>query len=196
MLAALTALLAIQFAVLGSYLVLFLQHGMGESELTTGLVLAVAGIFTPLLSLRTGRFTDRHGPRGLVVGGLALATAGLLWLGLVAPLNDLLPLVPGLLTFSLSLPAVFTPGQRGGVRRDTGASARSRQWSGHGGAAARRVARRGRARSRAGRRARFGPRAVGHGRRRLPRGHARSGCGHGCCRRGRERGFPRQRPKG
>ncbi|MCI2418530.1 MFS transporter [Saccharopolyspora sp. K220] len=115
LLAALTALFAIQFAVLGTsvYLVIFLQHGMGERALTAGLVLALSGMFTPLLSLSTGRFTDRHGPRGLVLGGLALATAGLIWVGLAAPHRELWLLIPGLLAFSLSRPAVFTPASAG-----------------------------------------------------------------------------------
>ena len=115
LLAALVALFAIQFAVLGNavYLVLFLQHGMGESALTAGLVLAVAGVFTPLLSLTTGRLSDWYGPWKLVVGGLVLATAGLCWLGLVAPRGEVLLLVAGLLAFSLSRPAVFTPASSG-----------------------------------------------------------------------------------
>ncbi|EQD87554.1 EmrB/QacA subfamily drug resistance transporter [Saccharopolyspora erythraea NRRL 2338] len=113
--ASLVALFAIQFAVLGNavYLVLFLQHGLGESAFTAGLVLALAGIFTPLLSLTTGTLTDRHGPWKLVVGGLVLATAGLCWLGMLAPRAGLLALVPGLLAFSLSRPAVFTPASTG-----------------------------------------------------------------------------------
>lgn len=115
MLASLVALLAIQFAVLANsvYLVLFLQHGLGERALTAGAVLALAGIFTPLLSIRTGQFTDRYGPRKLIVGGLFLATAGLGWLAVVAPRYELLLLVPGLLMFGLARPAVFTPASAG-----------------------------------------------------------------------------------
>ncbi|QUH05976.1 MFS transporter [Saccharopolyspora erythraea] len=115
LLASLVALFAIQFAVLGNavYLVLFLQHGLGESAFTAGLVLALAGVFTPLLSLTTGQLTDRRGPWKLVVGGLVLATAGLCWVGMLAPRAGLLVLVPGLLAFSLSRPAVFTPASTG-----------------------------------------------------------------------------------
>lgn len=115
LLASLAALFAIQFAVLGTtvYLVLFLQHGLGERAFVAGLVLALAGVFTPLLSVPAGRLTDRRGPRPLVVGGLVLATAGLVWLGSVAPLRGLLVLLPGLLLFGLSRPAVFTPASAG-----------------------------------------------------------------------------------
>jgi MFS family permease len=49
----------------------------------------------------------------LVLGGLVLATAGLLWIGLAAPHSELLLLIPGLLAFSLSRPAVFTPASAG-----------------------------------------------------------------------------------
>jgi predicted MFS family arabinose efflux permease len=82
----LTALLAIQFAVLGTsaYLVLFLHHGLGSSLMTAGLVLALTGTFTPLLSTRAGALADRWGPRTLVLPGLVLACAGLAWTGMTA----------------------------------------------------------------------------------------------------------------
>lgn len=113
--ASLVALFAIQFVVLGTSvcLVLFLQHGLGESAFTAGLVLALAGVFTPLLSPLTGRIADRRGPRTLVVTGLVLATTGLLWIGLAASTRNVALLVPGLLVFSLSRPAVFTPASVG-----------------------------------------------------------------------------------
>lgn len=109
--AALVALFTIQFAVLGTsvYLMLFLQHGMGETATIAGLVLALAGVFTPLLSIATGHRTDRHGPRALMTGGLVLAGCGLGWVGFVAHRHELALLIPGLLAFSLARPAVFTP---------------------------------------------------------------------------------------
>lgn len=113
--ASLAALVAIQFAVLGTtvYLVVLLQHGLGESAVVAGAVVALAGVGTPLLSMLTGRLTDIHGPRALVAGGLVLASCGLAWLASVAPLRSLWFLVPGLLLFSLSRPAVFTPASTG-----------------------------------------------------------------------------------
>lgn len=109
--ASLAALGAIQFVVLGLtvHLVVLLQHGLGASALAAGAVLALAGTCTPLLSTTTGRLTDRHGPRSLVLGGLVLVAAGLGWLALAAPALDVAWLLPGLLAVSLGRPAVFTP---------------------------------------------------------------------------------------
>ncbi len=111
----LAALFAIQFVVLGSavHLVLFAERGLELSTLEAALLVAAAGVFTPLLSIRTGRMADRRGPRGLVLAGLALATAGLVWMGLSAEALSALLLLPGLLVFSLGRPAVFTPASVG-----------------------------------------------------------------------------------
>jgi MFS family permease len=109
------ALFAIQFVVLGSsiHLVLFAEHGLDLSTVEAGLLVAVAGVFTPLLSIATGRTADRRGPRGLVLAGLALASAGLVWMALSAGALSALLLIPGLLVFSLGRPAVFTPASVG-----------------------------------------------------------------------------------
>jgi DHA2 family methylenomycin A resistance protein-like MFS transporter len=108
---ALAALFAIQFAVLGVTvsLTLYLQHGLRLDALQAGLVIAVAGLGTPLLSPLAGRLADRHGPRALVVPGLLLSTLSLLALALCAPLGGVAFLVPGLLGFTLARPMVFTP---------------------------------------------------------------------------------------
>jgi MFS transporter, DHA2 family, methylenomycin A resistance protein len=107
----LTALFVIQFAVLGTsvYLVLFLHHGLGSTVMTAGLVLAMTGMFTPLLSARTGTLADRRGARTLVLPGLVLAGAGLAWTGMAAQKLSLVWLIPGLLAFGISRPAIFTP---------------------------------------------------------------------------------------
>lgn len=113
--ASLAALVAIQFAVLSItvYLALYLQHGLGWSAFPTGVVIAVAGVWTPLLSLRTGRATDRRGARALVLPGLCLTTAGLAWVAATAHLAVVWWLLPGLLLFGLSRPFVFTPASVG-----------------------------------------------------------------------------------
>ncbi|MEZ0284166.1 MAG: MFS transporter [Thermoleophilia bacterium] len=107
----LVALFAIQFVVLGSsvHLVLFAERGLEVGTVEAGLLVAVAGVFTPLLSIPAGRIADRRGPRSLVIGGLALASAGLVWMALSAGRLSALLLLPGLLVFSLGRPAVFTP---------------------------------------------------------------------------------------
>lgn len=112
------ALFAIQFAVLSItvYLALYLQHGLGWSALPAGIVIAGAGIWTPLLSLRTGRTADARGARALVVPGLCLTTIGLTWIAATASLEVVWWLIPGLVLFGLSRPFVFTPASVGPTR--------------------------------------------------------------------------------
>lgn len=111
----LSALFAIQFVVLGVtvYLALYLTKGLGETALLAGCFIGLAGVFSPLLSITTGRLTDRWGPRRLVLPGLVAATAGLALLGLVPAGSRLVWLVPGVLVFGVSRPAVFTPASVG-----------------------------------------------------------------------------------
>lgn len=109
--APLTALVAIQFAVLSLsvYLMLYLQRALGFGPAAAAVVLGAAGVATPLLSLTAGRLSDAGATRRLVVGGLAIGTVGLTALGLVAPLRHGWWLVPGLVLIGLSRPMVFTP---------------------------------------------------------------------------------------
>ena len=111
----LSALFAIQFVVLGVtvYLALYLTKGLGETALVAGCFIGLAGVFSPLLSITTGRLTDRWGPRRLVVPGLVLATAGLVLLALVPAGSGVVWLLPGVLVFGVSRPSVFTPASVG-----------------------------------------------------------------------------------
>lgn len=115
LLASLAALFAIQFAVFGATipLSLYLQHGLAQSAVAAGVLIALAGLGSPLLSVAAGRLSDRRGPRGLVVWGLVLATSGLVLLALLAPIGGVAVLVPGLVAFALARPTVFTPAGTG-----------------------------------------------------------------------------------
>ena len=94
-------------------LVLFLHHGLGSTVITAGLVLALTGMCTPLLSARTGALADRRGARTLVLPGLVLACVGLAWTGVAAQKLSLAWLIPGLLVFGVARPAIFTPASVG-----------------------------------------------------------------------------------
>ncbi len=99
---------------------LFLQHGLGSTVLTAGLVLALTGMFTPLLSARAGAVADRRGARTLVLPGLVLACVGLAWTGVAAQKLSLVWLVPGLVVFGfLGQPSSPQPvwGHHGGAQR-------------------------------------------------------------------------------
>jgi EmrB/QacA subfamily drug resistance transporter len=109
------ALLTIQGAVLGVtiYVVLFLQNGLGLTAVEAGVVLLPAMAWSALLSTRTGRMADRHGERRLVGFGLLLAAVGLAAIGLLAPTEEALWLLPGLLVFGFARPLTFTPASTG-----------------------------------------------------------------------------------
>jgi MFS family permease len=91
------------------YLMLFLQHGLGYGALAAGLLFLPTVLWTPLLSITTGRLADRHGPRRMVIGGFSLAIIGLVWLALSAGQEDVALMVPGMLMFGISRPLIFTP---------------------------------------------------------------------------------------
>ena len=112
------ALFTIQGAVLGVtvYVALFLQNGLGLSPTAAGAVLLSAMVWSMLLSTRTGELADRHGPRRLVGIGLIVAAAGLAMIGLLAPAEEPLLLVPGLVVFGVSRPFVFTPASTGPLK--------------------------------------------------------------------------------
>jgi EmrB/QacA subfamily drug resistance transporter len=62
----------------------FLQVGLGHRPLAAGLGLLPWGVVPFLLAPRSGALADRVGARPLIAGGLALQTAGLAWIALVA----------------------------------------------------------------------------------------------------------------
>ena len=111
------ALFAIQFAVLATMvsLVAFLEAGIGVGAATAGFVVAVTGLGSPLLSITTGRLADTLGVRRIVIAGLLAVTAGLLLTAAAAATLTILWLVPGLLLFGISRPAVFTPASTGAM---------------------------------------------------------------------------------
>jgi len=114
----LVALFAIQFAVLATMvsLVAYLEAGVGVTAAAAGLVVAVTGMGSPMLSITTGRLADTMGVRRLVVPGLVAVTVGLVLTGAAAPALSILWLVPGLLLFGVSRPAVHA----GQLERDGG----------------------------------------------------------------------------
>jgi MFS family permease len=107
----LVALFAIQFAVLATMvsLVAYLELGIGATAALSGLVVALTGLGSPLLSITTGRLADTVGPRRLVTAGLVAVTLGLGWCATQAESFSVAWLLPGLILFSLARPAVFTP---------------------------------------------------------------------------------------
>jgi hypothetical protein len=148
----LVALFAIQFAVLATMvsLVAYLEAGVGVTAAAAGLVVAVTGMGSPLLSITTGRLADTMGVRRLVVPGLVAVTVGLVLTGAAAPTLSILWLVPGLLLFGVSRPAVFTPASSSAMAAIPDEDRPRRREPGHRGPSARR-GHRGQRRRRGGR---------------------------------------------
>jgi EmrB/QacA subfamily drug resistance transporter len=97
----------------------FLQVGLGHRPLAAGLGLLPWGIAPFVVAPRAGALVDRIGERPLIVGGLALQTAGLTWIALIAgahmPYAELIaPMTVAGVGFSMALPAV-TKAVVGGV---------------------------------------------------------------------------------
>jgi MFS family permease len=127
----LLALFAIQLAVLGTtvQLMLFLQEALGYAPLAAAVLFLPTVLGTPLFSPRTGRLADAHGSRTLVVTGLAIAAAALLWIGIVAGAGGAIGvLLVGFALFGAARPLVFTPagsaalGALGAERRNLAAA--------------------------------------------------------------------------
>ena len=109
--AALTALTAIQFAVLAVtvFLPFYLQHVLDYRALIGGLLFLPAVLATPLFSPAVGRRADSLSPRPFVLVGLLVAAAGLALVGLAVESLHVLFVVLALLVFGLSRPLVITP---------------------------------------------------------------------------------------
>jgi EmrB/QacA subfamily drug resistance transporter len=89
----------------------FLQVGLGHRPLAAGLGMLPWGVAPFLIGPRAGALVDRIGERQLIAGGLALLTAGLGWIALVAHAHMayvelIAPMTVAGVGFSMALPAV------------------------------------------------------------------------------------------
>jgi MFS family permease len=91
---------------------LFLQDKLGMSPLIAGLALLAAVGGFPILSAPAGRLADRIGARRPVLGGMALATLAMAWIGLAAGWDSYLLLLPGLILWGIGLPFCYAPATR------------------------------------------------------------------------------------
>jgi EmrB/QacA subfamily drug resistance transporter len=97
----------------------FLQVGLGHRPLAAGLGMLPWGVAPFLIGPRAGALVDRVGERPLIVGGMALLTAGMAWISLVAGAHMsyaqlVAPMTVAGVGFSMALPAV-TKAVVGGV---------------------------------------------------------------------------------
>jgi len=94
------------------YGALYLQKDLGMAPLTAGLALLVAVAAFPFMSAPVGRLADKYGARRPVLGGLSLATLGMLWLGLSVAWDNYVLLLPGLVLWGLGMPFCYAPTMR------------------------------------------------------------------------------------
>jgi EmrB/QacA subfamily drug resistance transporter len=91
---------------------LYLQSSVGMSPLDAGLALLVAVAAFPFLSPLVGRMADKFGARRPVLGGLALATLGTFWIGVVLAWDSYVLMLPGLIMWGLGMPFCYAPTMR------------------------------------------------------------------------------------
>jgi len=88
---------------------LLLQDRLGLSPLAAGLALLAAMVPQVVVSIWSGRLTDRLGPRRPILAGVAVMVVALLWLAVFSSQGYLL-LLPGLLLWGASIPFFYNPG--------------------------------------------------------------------------------------
>ncbi|MGB3187739.1 MAG: MFS transporter [Ornithinimicrobium sp.] len=113
----LTALLAIQFAILGLtlYLTLYLQHVVGLGPALAGAVSLPAVLVAPFLATRVGRLADRRGTQAMVFGSLLLAAAAIAVIAALAGARAVIPLLVPLLAFGIARPVATVAATAGAV---------------------------------------------------------------------------------
>jgi len=94
------------------FIALYLQDDLKMTPFEAGLALLVAVAAFPFLSAPVGRMADRFGARRPVLGGLALATLGMFWLGIAVAWDSYLLLLPGLIVWGLGMPFCYAPTMR------------------------------------------------------------------------------------
>lgn len=105
-------LMALSFGtMLGTFMLLpvVTQKAMGISAVTTGLLMLPGGLAMGLLGPVVGRLYDRHGPRVLVLPGLAAVAAGMVVFTQITPTTPVALVLAGHIVVSLGLALVFTP---------------------------------------------------------------------------------------
>lgn len=88
---------------------MYLQHTLDMDPLVAGLALMIAVIPAPLLATLSGRMADKYGARPLVLFGLALSGAMLIWLSWALSQETYWLLAPGLILWGVGTTFLFAP---------------------------------------------------------------------------------------
>ncbi len=89
---------------------IYLQSVLGFSALKAGLVMAPSSLVSMFLAPVAGRLSDRIGGKFILMGGLTLYGAGMVWIVLVAEVGtDWKAFIPALVVSGIGIGGVFAP---------------------------------------------------------------------------------------
>lgn len=103
---------AVSVGMVGMFLpmTIYLQSVLGFSALKAGLVMAPSSLVSMFLAPVAGRLSDRIGGKFILMGGLTLYGAGMVWIVLVAEVGtDWKAFIPALVVSGIGIGGVFAP---------------------------------------------------------------------------------------
>ena len=103
---------AVSVGMIGMFLpmTIYLQSVLGFSALKAGLVMAPSSLVSMFLAPVAGRLSDRIGGKFILMGGLTLYAAGMLWILLIADVGtDWKAFIPALVVSGFGIGGVFAP---------------------------------------------------------------------------------------
>ena len=101
----------VSFAMLGMFffLSLYMQNVLHYSPLEAGIRFLPTTLMVIVIAPIAGRFTDRIGPRPLIVTGLGLVAVSLLWQSFLTPTTGFGFLFPGFVLMGIGIALVMSP---------------------------------------------------------------------------------------
>ena len=103
---------AVSVGMIGMFLpmTIYLQSVLGFSALKAGLVMAPSSVVSMFLAPAAGRLSDRIGGKFILMAGLTLSAAGMVWIVLVAQVGtDWKAFIPALVVAGAGIGGVFAP---------------------------------------------------------------------------------------
>jgi predicted MFS family arabinose efflux permease len=97
------------------FLALYMQNILGYSPLQTGVRFLPSTVMVIAMGPIAGRLTDRIGPRPLIVGGLVLISASMLWQSRIQVDTGFGYLLPAFVTMGLGIGLVMSPMSTAGM---------------------------------------------------------------------------------
>ena len=101
----------VSFSMLGMFffLSIYMQNVLRYSPLEAGIRFLPTTLMVIVVAPIAGRFTDRIGPRPLIVAGLTLVSVSLLWQSFLTPTTGFGFLLPGFVLMGIGIALVMSP---------------------------------------------------------------------------------------